>query len=76
MRLSSQPPYFGLITCSLVLILPLFGSCHPAQLSGNPSLVFMEQLSHSSVRFNWRNVTCYVCKAVFTIVDVALLVMC
>lgn len=73
MRLSSQPPSFGLITCSLVLILPLFGSCHPAQLSGNPSLVSMEQLSHSSVRFNWRNVTCYVCKAVFTIVDVALL---
>lgn len=73
MRLPSPPPSFGLITCLLVLTLPLFGSCHPAQLPGKPSLVFTEHLNPSRVGFNWGNLTCPLCKAVFTILDIALL---
>uniref|UniRef100_A0A3Q0S525 Sphingomyelin phosphodiesterase n=1 Tax=Amphilophus citrinellus TaxID=61819 RepID=A0A3Q0S525_AMPCI len=75
MRLPSPPPSFGLITCLLVLTLPPFGSCHPAQLPRKPSLVFMEHLNPSRVGFSWGNLTCPLCKAVFTILDIALLVM-
>ncbi|GAA6232060.1 sphingomyelin phosphodiesterase [Lates japonicus] len=73
MRLPTLLSSFGLITCCLLIMLPLFGSCHPAQTSGKPSLVFMEQFSRLGVGFNWRNVTCPLCKAVFTILDIALL---
>ncbi|XP_018547609.1 sphingomyelin phosphodiesterase [Lates calcarifer] len=73
MRLPTLLSSFGLITCCLLTMLPLFGSCHPAPTSGKPSLVFMEQFSRLGVRFNWRNVTCPLCKAVFTILDIALL---
>ncbi|KAG7217229.1 hypothetical protein INR49_027773 [Caranx melampygus] len=73
MRLPAPPASVGLITCSLVIMLPLLVSCHPALTSGQHSLVFMEQLSRSQVGFNWRNITCPLCKAVFTILDIALL---
>ncbi|XP_029029048.1 sphingomyelin phosphodiesterase [Betta splendens] len=63
----------GLITASLVLLAPLFGSCHPPRSPGEPAVVLMERLVHPGVRFNWRNVSCPLCKALFTILDVALL---
>ncbi|XP_028322184.1 sphingomyelin phosphodiesterase [Gouania willdenowi] len=56
-----------LVTAFVALMWPLFGSCHPGQ---TPELKLMERLK---VGFNWRNVTCPLCKAVFTILDVALL---
>ncbi|XP_040908189.1 sphingomyelin phosphodiesterase [Toxotes jaculatrix] len=62
-----------LLTCTLLLMWPLFGSCRPSQTSGQPGLVLMEHFSRSWVGFNWRNVTCPLCKAVFTILDIALL---
>lgn len=65
---------FGLITCTLVLMLPLFGSSHPAQMSEQPGVVLLEKFIHAEVGFNWRNITCPLCKAVFTILDIALLV--
>ncbi|KAI4814708.1 hypothetical protein KUCAC02_003892 [Chaenocephalus aceratus] len=69
MLLPSLPSWF-LLTCSLVL---LFGSCDPAPTSEQSRLVLMEQFSRPEVGFNWRNVTCPLCKAVFTILDIALL---
>ncbi|XP_033465658.1 sphingomyelin phosphodiesterase [Epinephelus lanceolatus] len=65
------PSLLGLITCTLVLM--MFGSCRPAPTSEQPRMVFMEQFSLPGVGFNWRNVTCPLCKALFTIVDIALL---
>ncbi|XP_042355498.1 sphingomyelin phosphodiesterase [Plectropomus leopardus] len=73
MRLPCLLPSLGLITCTLVLMLLPFGSCHPAPTSEQPRLVFMEQISRPELGFNWRNVTCALCKAVFTILDIALL---
>lgn len=75
MRLCTPPPCFVLTAGALLLMLPLFGSCHPAQTSGQPRLLFMEHLSLTKTGFNWKNVTCPLCKAVFTILDIALLVM-
>ncbi|XP_026226069.1 sphingomyelin phosphodiesterase [Anabas testudineus] len=63
----------GLISCALASVLPPFGSSHPAPTSGQHGVVFMEQFIHPQVKFNWRNITCPVCKAVFAILDVALL---
>ncbi|KAM4619879.1 sphingomyelin phosphodiesterase [Polymixia lowei] len=64
---------FGSITCSLVLMMSAFGASKPVQTTGEPSLLFMEQFSRPNVGFNWKNITCPVCKAVFTILDIALL---
>lgn len=75
MGLQTRLLSFGLITCALVVTSPLFGSSHPAQTSGQPRLVFMEQSVHTGVRFNWRNLTCPVCKALFVILDIALMVI-
>lgn len=73
MRLPALLPSFGLTACALLLLLPLFGSCHPAQTSGKPKLVFLEEISRTRTGFNWKNVTCPLCKTVFTILDIALL---
>lgn len=70
MRLPTLLPSAGLLTCALVL---LFGSCHPSPTPEKSRLVLVEQLSRTGVGFNWRNITCPLCKAVFTILDVALL---
>ncbi|XP_053187707.1 sphingomyelin phosphodiesterase [Scomber japonicus] len=69
MKLPTLLPSFGLTACALLLLLPLLGSCHPAQTSDKSKLL-MEQFSS---RFNWKNVSCPLCKAVFTILDIALL---
>ncbi|XP_037543311.1 sphingomyelin phosphodiesterase [Nematolebias whitei] len=65
-------PCLGLMTCLLILVLPLFGSCHPAG-SAQTQTVFLEQINHFGLDLNWRNLSCSLCKAVFTILDVALL---
>ncbi|KAG7517087.1 hypothetical protein JOB18_049001 [Solea senegalensis] len=65
-----------LLLLLLLLQLQLFQvSCVPAAQthSQEPRLLFVEQLSRSQLSFNWRNVTCPLCKAIFTILDVALL---
>lgn len=74
MRLPTSPATLGLMTL-LMFMCPLFGSCHPVGTSEQHKLVFMEKISSPAFRFNWRNVTCPLCKALFTIVDIALLVM-
>ncbi|TKS82953.1 Sphingomyelin phosphodiesterase [Collichthys lucidus] len=73
MRLPTLPPSFGLLTCSLLFMFPLFASCFPAQSPEQPRLLFVEKFNRPGVGFNWRNITCPLCKAVFTILDIALL---
>lgn len=65
----------ALFTCSLLLMVPLLGLTHPAQTPQQNKLVFVEQTDRPGVGFNWKNVTCPLCKAVFAILDIALLVM-
>ncbi|XP_058483888.1 LOW QUALITY PROTEIN: sphingomyelin phosphodiesterase [Solea solea] len=71
-----------LLSCPVLLLLLLLlqlqqlqVSCVPAAQthSQEPRLLFVEQLSRSQLGFNWRNVTCPLCKTVFAILDVALL---
>lgn len=66
-----------LITFTLLLLLTSTppGSGHPAPASEQRGPVFVQQLSRPGVGFSWRNVSCPLCKAVFTILDIALLVM-
>lgn len=73
MRVPTLLTPFGLLTCTVALMLPLLGSCHPASAKEEPRLVFMERVNRLGVRFDWKNVTCPLCKAVFTILDIALL---
>nr|XP_040038008.1 sphingomyelin phosphodiesterase [Gasterosteus aculeatus aculeatus] len=67
------PAMLGLVTCALVVMWPLLGSCHPAATPRQPGLAFVEEFARPGVGFNWRNVSCGLCKAVFTILDIALL---
>lgn len=64
---------FGLITCALLLMMPLVGFSHPAQTPQHNKLVFVGQTDKLGVGFNWKNITCPLCKAVFAILDIALL---
>ncbi|XP_068188085.1 sphingomyelin phosphodiesterase [Antennarius striatus] len=73
MRLPPLVPCFGLITFALVLTVQHFGSCHPAPTSEKSKLVFIEHLTRPGVRFSWGNVSCHLCKALFTILDIVLL---
>ncbi|XP_047463834.1 sphingomyelin phosphodiesterase [Mugil cephalus] len=66
-----RPSSFGLITCSLLLTLPLFASGHPTQTRAQGTPVFVERFH--GLGFSWKNVSCPVCKAIFTVVDIALL---
>ena len=72
-----------LLAGSLLLLLPLLGRSGPApelrssgpapELRSRPLLP--EQLSRGeSLFFGWRNLSCPVCKALFTVLDIALLV--
>ncbi|XP_056141127.1 sphingomyelin phosphodiesterase [Lampris incognitus] len=70
MRLCAAPAACGLAPAwSLVLLVSLSG----AFPSGDPSLVLMERVGRLNVGFNWRNLTCPVCKVLFTVLDVALM---
>ncbi|XP_061557652.1 sphingomyelin phosphodiesterase isoform X1 [Phycodurus eques] len=71
-QLPFPQPGFGLLTCALLFVLPLYAACHPMRISDQPQLV-MERLSLPMVKFNWTSISCRVCQALFTILDVALL---
>lgn len=59
----------------------VFGSGSPAPAPApdpDPKqnrLTFFENLGHTRLKFNWRNLTCPSCKALFVILDIALLVL-
>lgn len=59
----------------LVFVSVMLGSCSPAPAPEKNRLTFLEHLGHSGLKFNWRNITCPTCKVLFTIIDIALLVM-
>lgn len=67
------------LSCTAVLLLlPLLTSCHPAtapQSSDQSSLVLIQLNNPALLGYNWKNVSCHLCKALFTILDVALLVI-
>ncbi|KAM9846833.1 sphingomyelin phosphodiesterase [Aulostomus maculatus] len=57
---------------ALMLMLPLLVSCYPAQTSSlTPKLLLMEHFDLPG--FNFKNLTCPMCKVIFTILDIALL---
>uniref|UniRef100_A0A3P9JJQ5 Sphingomyelin phosphodiesterase n=1 Tax=Oryzias latipes TaxID=8090 RepID=A0A3P9JJQ5_ORYLA len=66
-------PSFLLLFGALLVTTPLLGSCHPAQTSARPGPVILERFNPNVLGFNWRNLTCPLCKTLFTIVDIALL---
>lgn len=61
----------------LVSFSVVFGSCSPAPAPDPEQnrLTFFEHLGHTGLKFNWRNLTCPTCKALFVILDIALLVL-
>uniref|UniRef100_A0A3P8VP26 Sphingomyelin phosphodiesterase n=1 Tax=Cynoglossus semilaevis TaxID=244447 RepID=A0A3P8VP26_CYNSE len=63
------------LSCTAVLLLlPLLTSCHPAtapQSSDQSSLVLIQLNNPALLGYNWKNVSCHLCKALFTILDVA-----
>ncbi|XP_004076363.2 sphingomyelin phosphodiesterase [Oryzias latipes] len=66
-------PSFLLLFGALLVATPLLGSCHPAQMTARPGPVILERFNPNALGFNWRNLTCPLCKTLFTIVDIALL---
>uniref|UniRef100_A0A3P9KPA0 Sphingomyelin phosphodiesterase n=1 Tax=Oryzias latipes TaxID=8090 RepID=A0A3P9KPA0_ORYLA len=66
-------PSLLLLFGALLVATPLLGSCHPAQMSARPGPVILERFNPNALGFNWRNLTCPLCKTLFTIVDIALL---
>lgn len=59
----------------LVSFYVVFGSCSPAPDPEQNRLTFFEHLGLTGLKFNWRNLTCPTCKALFVILDIALLVL-
>eukprot|EP00066_Takifugu_rubripes_P006537 XP_003971403.1 PREDICTED: sphingomyelin phosphodiesterase [Takifugu rubripes] len=57
----------------LVSFSVVFGSCSPAPGPEQNRLTFFEHLGHTGLKFSWRNLTCPTCKALFVILDIALL---
>lgn len=58
-----------------ITVVVLFLACFGSSCSLHDDLdVSVNTLDRFKVHFNWRNISCPVCKAVFTIVDIALLV--
>nr|XP_061801179.1 sphingomyelin phosphodiesterase-like [Nerophis lumbriciformis] len=64
--------HFGMLTCALLFLLPLSCSSHPTLISDQLDFV-MERLSLPMFKFNWTSISCRVCQALFTMLDVALL---
>uniref|UniRef100_A0A8C8GR96 Sphingomyelin phosphodiesterase n=1 Tax=Oncorhynchus tshawytscha TaxID=74940 RepID=A0A8C8GR96_ONCTS len=73
MRFAPIPCAVGLLYCVLVLCSLPLGTSFPVQDEGKPGITFLEEVGRLRVGFNWRNLTCPVCKVLFTILDVALL---
>ncbi|KAJ7997559.1 hypothetical protein DPEC_G00230260 [Dallia pectoralis] len=71
MRMSFVP-YYALVWLGFIMVLVPLGTCLPVQ-EVEQDLTFMEEVGRLRVGFNWRNLTCPVCKALFIILDVALL---
>lgn len=63
----------GLSCLLVVLALIDFGSSLPLQENDQGQITLIEQLERFRVGFNWRNLTCPLCKTLFTILDIALL---
>lgn len=59
---------------ALVALCVMFGSSAPAPAPGH-RLTFLEHLGPTGLQFSWRNLTCPTCKALFVILDIALLVL-
>lgn len=58
-----------------VFFLASLGSSYPLHNDVDMAgLVGVNTLDRFKVHFSWRNISCQVCKAVFTVVDIALLV--
>ncbi|RVE63904.1 hypothetical protein OJAV_G00140930 [Oryzias javanicus] len=72
LRWCPLPPLL-LVFGSLLVTTPLLGSCHPSHMSPRPGPVILERFPPHVLGFNWRNLTCPLCKTLFTIVDIALL---
>uniref|UniRef100_A0A673Z0Y8 Sphingomyelin phosphodiesterase n=1 Tax=Salmo trutta TaxID=8032 RepID=A0A673Z0Y8_SALTR len=73
MRSAPIPCAVGLLCCVLVLCSVPLGTSFPVQDEGKPGITFLEEVGRLRVGFNWRNLTCPVCKVLFTILDIALL---
>lgn len=59
----------------VVLFLASVGSPYPLHVDVNmEDLMAGNTLDRFKVHFSWHNISCPVCKAVFTLVDIALLV--
>lgn len=77
---SMKRPAVGLSFISALLIVwtcvsVLLGSAYPLEGgTDTPQLRFVNEIEKFKFGFNWHNVSCAVCKAIFTTVDIALLV--
>lgn len=64
----------ALAVISLVLSLCPLGSAFPLQDETDiAALKAVKPINHFQVRFSWHNISCPLCKALFTVVDIALL---
>ncbi|KAL0994951.1 hypothetical protein UPYG_G00129820 [Umbra pygmaea] len=72
MLFSGVPYNLGLLLC-LVLGSVRLGTSFPVQEEGKPGITFLEEVDRLRVGFNWRNLTCPLCKTLFAVLDIALL---
>lgn len=61
----------GFLSCAAVVLLSVLVTTHPVEEPEDR--IHAKMFSLPSFGFNWRNLTCPVCKALFTILDIALL---
>ena len=60
---------------SLVLCLAALGTSYPLQDEADEAhLRAVKPIDYFHVRFSWHNISCPLCKVIFTVVDIALLV--
>lgn len=69
MRLSAPLQTSAWITLALVLS---FGSCRPAQPSEQSIKIFLDRMN-PSYGISWRNISCPLCKIIFSIIDISLM---
>ncbi|CAL8364705.1 unnamed protein product [Lota lota] len=73
MRIPAELSKLAFISCAAVVLLSVFVTTHPVENAEQPNPLLMEMFSLPGLGFNWRNLTCPICKAIFTILDIALL---
>ncbi len=77
---SMKRPGFCLSTvCAVFIVWTLFSvpwgsSCPLEGGTDSPQLRFVEEFDRFKLGFSWHNMSCAVCKAIFTTLDIALLV--